>query len=118
MRKVYTGLGLGAVALVFQACYGPPPPAIEGVVKSEKTGEPIKGIQVSVENTHYEDITDDTGRFWVYEMYDLGRGVYTLKFDDIDGAENGAYVSKTEKVDLTRGYKKLEIELEDDADAE
>ncbi|GHV89166.1 hypothetical protein AGMMS50267_15260 [Spirochaetia bacterium] len=114
MRKVYTGLGLGAAALVFEACYGPFMVAdmtITGVVTSEKTGDPIEGIQVLLDKNSQQEITDSTGQFWL--PVPPGLGEYTLTFKDIDGEANGVYVSKTEVVDLTGGNSPLEIKLTD-----
>jgi hypothetical protein len=114
MRKVYTGLGLGTVALVFQACYGPymaPDLTITGVVTSEKTGDPINGIRVLLDKSSRQDITDRTGQFWLPVPGELDE--YTLTFTDIDGAANGAYVSKTEKVDMSGNSTSLEIKLDD-----
>ncbi|GHT72971.1 hypothetical protein FACS1894124_0570 [Spirochaetia bacterium] len=116
MRKVYTGLGLGAVALVFEACYGMPVArpegvSVTGVVKSGTTDESIKGIKVSVENVSSEDITDGVGQFWVTVPME---GVYTFRFDDIDGPANGGTFSpKSVPVDLTGGNSPLEIKLTD-----
>ncbi|GHV89163.1 hypothetical protein AGMMS50267_15230 [Spirochaetia bacterium] len=102
--------------------YGMPPPdgnvTIQGVVKSGATGEPVPGIAVAVEQTTIQQYTNDAGRFWFYVPEE---GVYTLSFDDIDGTENGAFLSKKEDVDLTgqstiqggSGVMDLEIKLED-----
>ncbi|GHT72979.1 hypothetical protein FACS1894124_0600 [Spirochaetia bacterium] len=140
MRKIYIGLGTFFVALGFSCTlpvsggkkiineaplYGLPPPngnvTIQGVVKSGATGEPVPGIAVAVEQTTIQQYTDDAGRFWFYVPEE---GVYTLSFDDIDGTENGAFLSKKEAVDLTgqstvqggSGVMDLEIKLEDAAE--
>jgi hypothetical protein len=95
LRKILTGLSLGLVALVFQACYGSPP-AYRGTVKNADTGKPISGIKVYAdEYDEYYDITDNEGRFLLYGFYDR-----TLQFRDVDGSKNGEFQDKTITLDL------------------
>jgi putative lipoprotein (rSAM/lipoprotein system) len=103
LRKIYTGLGLTTVALVFQACYGTPQTMgldvlIRGVVKS-KTNAPIKGIKVSAKDLYQYEVTDDAGKFQFYVPQDE---ICVIQLDDIDGTENGSYSSKEISVDLSK----------------
>jgi hypothetical protein len=118
LRKFYTGLGLTAVALVFQACYGPPQAIgldtlIRGVVKSKKTKEPISGIKVSVDDVYQYEMTDSSGKFMIY----VPQGeICTIRFDDIDGMDNGSYLPKELPVDVSKDKIDLEPVLLDDAE--
>lgn len=90
------GLSLTTAAFVFQACYGTPQDFgadvyIHGLVKSKKTDEPVKGIKVSVANFPQYQFTDDEGKFAFYsECADS----CTIKFEDIDSAQNGTFIDK------------------------
>jgi len=75
--------------------YGMPSPetTISGKVSSNKTEKPIPDIKVSIdEGTMYYDYTytDKDGNFYlnVY-YYSPIQGVYKLKFEDVDGPDNG-----------------------------
>ena len=51
LRMIYRGLGVTAVSLIFQACYGMPydmgdDVTIYGSVRAKETSKPIKGIRV------------------------------------------------------------------------
>ena len=96
IRKIVGGLSLTSAMFVFQACYGTPQDfendlLVEGIVKSEASGLPIKGIKVSVANSMQYVTTDDEGRFGLYSEMDEG---LTLLFRDIDSSENGLYMDK------------------------
>ncbi|MDR0720544.1 MAG: radical SAM-associated putative lipoprotein [Treponema sp.] len=117
LRKIYTGLGLTAVALVFQACYGTPQTMgldvlIRGVVKSKKTEEPIEGIKVSVKDMDQAELTNSAGKFQIYVPQEE---FYTIQFEDIDGAENGSYSSTEIHVDFSNDKIDLDIISLDDA---
>lgn len=96
IRKIIGGLSFTSALFIFQACYGTPQDfgldlLVEGQVKSQTTGLPIKGIKVSVvDNVQYET-TDENGKFSFYTelVSDL-----KLQFDDIDLEQNGLYQSK------------------------
>jgi putative lipoprotein (rSAM/lipoprotein system) len=111
LRKIYTGLGLTTVALVFQACYGTPPVVkpdvlIQGTVKSQLTNAPIKGIKVSIKDGYQHQLTDSTGQF---QMYVPQEHSYTIQFDDIDGEANGLYQSTEKSV----GFSENKIDMKD-----
>ncbi|MDR2408578.1 MAG: hypothetical protein LBE13_10785 [Bacteroidales bacterium] len=104
LRKIYAGIGLSAVAFVFQACYGTPQSTgndtyLQGFVKSKTTNNPIMGIKVSVKDMYQYEITDSTGKF---QLYVAGDNFCTLQLDDIDSTENGSYLSKAITVDLSK----------------
>jgi hypothetical protein len=104
LRKIYTGLGLTTVALVFQACYGTPQSIgldvlIRGVVKSKTSRGPVKGIKVSVRDMDQYELTDSDGKF---QFYVPQEEIYILQLDDVDGPENGSYFSKEIPVDLSK----------------
>jgi putative lipoprotein (rSAM/lipoprotein system) len=120
IRKIYTGLGLTTMALVFQACYGTPQTMgldilIRGVVKSKITEEPIEGIKISVKDRYQYELTDSTGQFQFYvpleEIY-----ILQLELEDVDGAQNGSYSPKSISVDLSKNETNLGDILLDDAE--
>jgi putative lipoprotein (rSAM/lipoprotein system) len=118
LRKFYTGLGLTSVALVFQACYGTPQTMgldtlIQGVVKSEKTKEPIRGIKVSVKDMYQYELTDSSGKFQIYVPQEEN---CTLQLEDIDGTENGSYSSMEIPVDASKDKIDLKDILLNDAE--
>ncbi len=89
-RKIIGGLCLTSVAFVFQACYGTPQDfgndlLVEGQVKSKKTGLPIKGIKVSVDERVQYANTDENGKFSLY-IDKLQHA--TIKFKDVDSTQN------------------------------
>ena len=103
LRAIYRVFGVTAVSFIFQACYGIPldrgdDVAIRGSVKSKKTDKPISGIMVSIdENTYFSDLTNSDGYFTIF----LPRqDYYTVKFEDIDGIENGG-VYKQHTITIT-----------------
>lgn len=107
LRKIYTGLGLTTVALVFQACYGTPPACngtsgndvlLRGTVKSKTTDAPIEGIKVSVKDMEQYELTNGAGKF---QLYVQREDSYTILLEDIDGAENGSYSSKEISADTS-----------------
>jgi hypothetical protein len=118
LRKIYTGLGLTTVALVFQACYGTPQTMgmdvlIRGVVKSKKTNDPIEGIKISVNDMYQYELTDSAGKF---QLYVPQEEICIIQLDDIDGAENGLYSSTEIPVDLPKNKIDLGDILLDDAE--
>jgi putative lipoprotein (rSAM/lipoprotein system) len=104
LRGLFAGLGLTTAAFVFQACYGTPQDMgltvlIQGVVKSESTKKPIQGIKITLKDRFQYGLTDNAGKFQLYvPEYKL----YTLQFDDIDGAENGSYSSVEISIDFPK----------------
>jgi putative lipoprotein (rSAM/lipoprotein system) len=135
-RAVYRGLGVTAISLVFQACYGPvqdyyamygmPPDiqyeelVIRGCIRSPKTDKPVRGISIWIEGvtTGYAHLTDANGEFYIYAPI---QDNYTIVFTDIDGDKNGQFKPYT--TNLTKEEAKalfespLIIELEE-VDAE
>jgi hypothetical protein len=85
-----TGLSLGAVAVTFQACYGPMTADIplNGTVKSSDTENPIPGIEVS--GSRDIDLTDSNGNYRLL----VADQIQTIWFKDIDGPNNGEYQDK------------------------
>jgi len=135
-RAVYRGLGVTAISLVFQACYGPVqdyyamygmPPDIQyeelyirGYVKSKKTGEPISGISIWIKDitVNYNYSTYDMGRF---SFYLPKQDEYTIVFTDVDGSENSLFkqytITLTKEAVEASSATPLIIELEE-VDAE
>jgi hypothetical protein len=96
IRKIIGGLSLTTALFVFQACYGPPQDFgadvfIEGLVKSKKTEQPIKGIKVSVADFSQYMYTGEDGGFSLYTESGPSR---KIKFEDIDSDQNGAFFDK------------------------
>jgi putative lipoprotein (rSAM/lipoprotein system) len=95
-RKIIGGLSFTSAMFIFQACYGTPQDfepdlLIEGKVKAQATGLPIKGIRVSVADEGQDLLTDETGSF---SFYTLMKDSITLRFEDIDNAQNGSFEPK------------------------
>ena len=123
LRAIYRGLGTAAISLSFGACvwmmmpvmYGPPPGGeeygmppnyredflIQGIIKSQKTGEPIYGISVWInEVSNYSPlISYSDGSFYAYAPMPI-KDNYTIIFTDIDGERNGSYKQLT--INLTK----------------
>jgi hypothetical protein len=81
---------------VFQACYGTPQDFgndvnLSGVVTSSATGKPIKGIKITIENSHQYQLTDSVGKF---VMYVPKMESYNIKFEDVDSISSGSFVTK------------------------
>ena len=96
VRKIIGGLSFTSAMFIFQACYGTPQDfepdlLIEGKVKAQATGLPIKGIRVSVPGEGQNLLTDDTGSF---SFYTLMKDSVTLRFEDIDNTQNGSFTAK------------------------
>ena len=119
LRKIYTGLGLGAVALVFQACYGMPPDMqdnedvrINGRVLSETMDKPIAGINVSA--LDFEPCGEEycahitrTNKDGYFDFYVPRQESYALEFKDVDGTYNGGlFESKEMEINVSKssGY--------------
>jgi hypothetical protein len=86
LRKILTGLSLGAVAITFQACYGMPMDevSLKGTVK-DTNGGAIGGIQVSAYDEYDKTLTDSNGKYQLL----VGDWEQTVLFQDIDGPDNG-----------------------------
>jgi hypothetical protein len=105
MRKIFMGVGLSAIAITFEACYGMPiedplvamygmPPGgrdtlMSGYVKAQKTGAPIPGIKVSLKDASRYDYTNSEGYFTIFVSYDELTDQTRLFFSDVDGESNG-----------------------------
>ena len=101
-RKIIGGLCLTSIAFVFQACYGTPQDfgndlLVEGLVKSKKTGLPIKGIKVSVADKVQYTNTDENGKFSFYiEKLQNAK----IKFTDVDSTQNIWFSNKDSLVTI------------------
>jgi len=108
LSRFFRVISVSAASLILQACYGimpppddpwmaeygmPPPPyenneiTIQGKVFSNKTGDPIFGIQVSIEGTAYSARTNEGGNFYIWGV--PIQDVYNIKFEDVDDIYNG-----------------------------
>ena len=92
-RKIFGFLSFSAALFIFQACYGTPQDyeddvLIQGTVKSDSTGLPVKGIKISFNNNQQYDITDSNGTF---SFYVLEQTTYPLSFEDSDSSDNGSF---------------------------
>lgn len=70
-KKIFGVASLTTLLFIFEACYGAPPDMgydllIEGKVISAQTGNPLKGINVSVKNSQSFQQTDSNGNFSFY----------------------------------------------------
>ncbi len=114
LRKIIGGLSFASVLFVFQACYGTPQDfgldvLIEGQVKSKASGEPIKGIKISIENEGQNQLSDDNGQF---SFYTVAANSYNLQFSDIDSLQNGYFEKKDTAIAHVNEKIFLEIELD------
>ena len=115
IRKIVGGLSLTSAMFIFQACYGTPQDfgldlLIEGQVKANTSGLPIKGIKVSVADNMQYELTDENGKFSFYT--EMLEGL-KLQFQDIGSNQNGLYVDKdTVLIDLSENVY-LDIVLEE-----
>ena len=114
LMMIYRGLGVTAVSLIFQACYGMPPDmgddvVIHGSVRAKETSKPIQGIRVSIADT-FDNYTSSKGNFYVYVPR---QDYYTVKFEDIDGPENGG-LFKTYEITVYASKSALRVDLEED----
>jgi hypothetical protein len=96
IKRLIGGLSFTTALFVFQACYGTPQDFgadvfIEGIVKSGKTGLPIKGIKVSVKELPQHELTAEDGSFSFYTLADES---CVVKFEDIDAQQNGLFINK------------------------
>jgi hypothetical protein len=96
IKKIIGGISLTTALFVFQACYGTPQDFgadvfIQGLVKSKKTGKPIKGIKVSIADNPQYQYTNEDGSF---SMYTEITESCKIMFEDIDLIQNGAFFNK------------------------
>jgi len=112
---IYRALGVTAISLLFQACYGPPidvgsDVTISGTVKSKETGDPITGIQVSIRDTDIQLKTSNNGNFYIYVPRQYS---YTVDFEDIDGPDKGGeFKPHTITVSTYEGESEFNIPVE------
>lgn len=109
------GLSLTSALFIFQACYGTPQDMgldvfVEGVVKSNKTDIPVKGIKVSVTDRIQYELTNEEGKF---SFYTETADSYKIRFEDIDAGQNGVFITKDTIVKNTGGKIYLNIVLEE-----
>ncbi len=112
-RKIIGSLSLTSVAFVFQACYGSPQDFgldvhLNGTVTSEKTGLPIKGIKVSVNEGYQYVETNEEGK---YSFYVPLSDSLKVSFEDVDSLINGLYLPKDSVVIANEEALTLDINL-------
>ena len=116
IRKIIGGLSFTSALFIFQACYGAPQDyghdlLIEGQVKSETSGLPIEGIEVSVVEGMQYEITDENGNFsfYVEALEDI-----KLRFKDVDESANNSYSTKDTVLTNTVEQAFLNISLKEE----
>ena len=114
---IYRGLGITAVSLIFQACYGMPydggdDVVIHGSVRAKETSKPIQDIRVSIANTTFDDFTDFTNSEGYFYVYVPRQASYTVKFEDIDGPQNGG-LFKPYEITVHENESALRVVLEE-----
>jgi putative lipoprotein (rSAM/lipoprotein system) len=115
IRTIIGGLSFTSAMFIFQACYGTPQDfgldlLLEGQVTSKTSGEPIKGIKVSVTDNIQYEMTDENGQFSFYtEMLEN----LTVQFQDVDSIQNGLYIDKDTVLNNVSENVFLEINMED-----
>ena len=96
---------LGSSGIVYSCMeYGAPEAsyAIKGVVTNKETSRPIKHIQITAQTNDYEADTLYTNNHGIYELKFSGFPLdkpFHLKFEDIDGKENGGEF-ETQEIDV------------------
>ena len=138
LRKIFGCVSFTAMAFVFQACYGSREAStydvkLTGMVRSETTHLPIKGIKIIVNESSWSNdygFTDENGQFDFYASVPLEyNGFYYyysedgihythdsvyVQFIDIDGAKNGHFADKTLIINpASKDEVKLFVELKD-----
>lgn len=113
IRKIIGALSFTSVMFVFQACYGTPQDfgldaRLEGTVKSAKTGLPIKGIRVSIDEEYQYTETNDSG---FYSFYVPLSDSLAVSFQDVDSLVNGNYLPKDTIVTANEGQMVLNVSL-------
>lgn len=111
IRKLIGGLSFTTAMFIFQACYGTPQDFgndvfIEGLVKSKKTGQPIKGIKVSVKDNPQYEFTGEDGSF---SFYTFATERCTVKFEDTDSNQNGSFIDKD--TILVNPFNKIHLDI-------
>jgi hypothetical protein len=116
LRAIFGSFSVTAMAFIFQACYGMAPDKINdvrfsGTVKSKGTKQPVKGIKVAVNDEHNFGFTDEKGAFDFYayvpyRSYGKDSTRYaadsvTVRFLDVDGAENGHFTDTAININPT-----------------
>ncbi len=69
---------------------------VRGRVTNE-SGEPIKGIRVTLEDFDRESYTDDSGDYRISGVVLTIYKSQTIVFDDVDGLDNGGEFASTSK---------------------
>lgn len=116
IRKIIGALSFTSVMFVFQACYGTPQDfgfdvRLEGTVKSARTGLPIKGIKVSVDEEYQYTETNDSG---FYSFYVPLSDSLTVSFQDVDSLENGSFLPKDTIVNANEEAMVLNLSLDEE----
>ena len=96
LRRIFRGLSYTSALFIFQACYGTPQDfgldvLVEGQVKSNVSGLPIKGIKVTIPDKMQYATTDENGRFSFYT--EMLEGL-KIQFQDVDSTKSGQYINK------------------------
>ena len=115
MRGIIGGLCFTSALFIFQACYGTPQDfefdlLVEGKVTSKGSGDPIKGIKVSVASISQYAHTNEEGLF---SFYSNAADMFIIRFEDVDAEENGSYVDMDTVLNNVREDVYLDIEMEE-----
>lgn len=113
IRNIIGGLSLTSALFIFQACYGTMQDYghdvhVYGKITSKKTGLPIEGIKISIEDDIQYEYTNDEGRFHMY----IARQD-TVKFLIKDIAEKKTYIDRDTIVINPDHSISLDIKLEE-----
>ena len=113
VKNIFRGFCLTSAVFVFQACYGTGPDNensiyIEGVVKSKKTGAPLRHIDVSVADRIQR--TKESGEF---HFYIPKTSNVVVSFKDADVTDGVFYISKDTLIQITsKNDSKIELFIE------
>lgn len=123
-------LGLSGIGITFTGCeYGPPPGTdpvfyelveVRGTITDQDTFQPIKGIRVRALDEYgsllnnSDAFSDDDGEY-LFTIYNSGENEVILRYEDVDGIDNGSYSNADESVTVSSGATELinDVELDD-----
>lgn len=74
---------------------------VKGKVTDAESGQPVKGIEVTSEESYVQVYTTENGEF-TCEGMTFPDGAVSLTFKDVDGEENGLYEQKQIEVPVEK----------------
>jgi hypothetical protein len=116
LSMIFRGICVSAASLLLQACFLNIPNfdapdnlmTIQGKVRANKTGEPIPGIKISIDNgTMSDDYTNQDGYFKIKKVPLMV--CYIIKAEDVDGELNGGLFKEKTLTFQNADYDRTDI---------